>query len=918
MPTSPFVVLSKLTPPITSQGLVERSSLVEQFELAIDARLLLLVAPAGYGKTTAAAAYYRNRKAIGNAVGWVSMDTADRDPARFLAHLIGALQTGQQGVGLAAQSLLSVGGSVSVRSILLTLFNEIAAVNRHLTVVFDDFYRCASEETLELTEALLRDAPNTLQIVLTSRSMPELACIPQLRAHNRLAEVRAEDLRFDLMETSAFFNQSLRLNLDRAQIRALHERTDGWVTGLQLAGLSLRHRSDRAHFIAEFSGNHRDIVEYLAGDVLANLSEKDRCFLQETAILERLTASLCDAVTNRSGSAAMLDALERANMFMLPLDDSRSWYRYHHLFADFLRSGLQRERPEILPQLHRRAYAWFASHGMIGEAVGHAIEAGDWERAASFIESSWKDEVKMGHIRTILEWIKTLPNNVLDRHPILHIAQSWALALRRDHGQALEHFRLARSKIESADFDRSQLSTRDYTALVWEVRTTEILVHVFADAEDEMVAASGEELDNEPEYDPFVHGVRENVMIYASHVAGKFDQARRYAVRARERHMRADGIYGAVYSDCFRGLVEIDAGALDVAETFYGRAQQLASEKLGRLSVPAALPAVLITEVYYLRNRLDEAHQNLDEMLYIVDECAVLDAALIGHRVQAQLFLAAGCVELALDAIAEAEAIGRRSGFERLVISALTQRVRVLAAAGDFNPAETALKVAESLAGSPPPGEYCLRWSRRWAMIAQARAVLCIAQGRADEAMEILAPWIVDAESTHRVKARIELLVLDAVARVEIGDERGAIRRLGKALSLSSRNGMIRVYADEGARMKHLFLRAREQWAQDPQSLNWPAPQDHIAEVSVAIGCDTSLHSNTPNDPFYFGVAPKLSERELEVLRALLLGRSNKQIARQLDVAVSTIAWHLKNIYSKLHVSRRTEAVAVARARELC
>jgi ATP/maltotriose-dependent transcriptional regulator MalT len=912
MSNAPFVVLSKLTPPITDGRVVERSLVDALLTRGDSSRLVLITAPAGYGKTTAAAAHFERARRDGGIVGWVSLDAEDRDPSHFLAHFIAALQTAHTGIGIAAQSLLGVGSAVPVRGVLLTLFNEIATVNERVTIVLDDFYRCASEEVVTLVDGLLEEAPQNLHVILTSRTAPGLRMLGRLRVQSLLTEIRVDHLRLEPAEANAFCNEMQGLGLSREQVMALHERTDGWIAGLQLAVLSLRDRSDRDRFIAEFAGDNRDIVEYLAGDVVANLPPETRAFLQETAILERLTAPLCDAVAGRKDSAAMLAELERANLFLLPLDDRRTWYRYHHLFADFLRRHLADARPDDIKCLHRRAYTWYADHRMIGEAVGHALAAGDLDVTAGFIESSWHDVIKVGRVGTLLGWMERLPASLPERRPVLRIAMCWALSLRRDRRRALEQFRLASEAIESPDFDRGDMSDRAYEALLQELRTTELFVHVFADAEEEMVAAvtDGEELTTE--YDPFVHGVHDNLLIYASSVAGEYDSARRFAVRARERHMRSEGIYGAVYSDCLRGLVEVSTGDLASARMLYERALALASDRIGRVSVAAAMPAVLLSKVYYLCNDLERAQQKLDEMLHLVDECAILDAVLVGHRVLAQIHHVQGRSAQALDALAEAEAIGRRGGFDRLTISALSHRARILVQCGDLSGAVRTVDAAEQLAGPYPTGALA-RWSRRHVMVRQARAALQIAQGHPAAALETLMPVLAGAEAGGHIQRLVELLVLEVMARAAAGDERGATRQLRRALVTSAAAGMVRTYADEGEAMKPLVVRAWGHWVEGAGAPGSPVPREHIDAVLRAFASsDGEMPLAAPVEA-HPGMSPiALSDRELEVLRPLFAGCSNKQIARHLCVAESTVAWHLKNIYTKLNVTNRTEAVAVA------
>ncbi|MCE9648475.1 MAG: LuxR C-terminal-related transcriptional regulator [Parvibaculum sp.] len=915
MPNAPLVVMSKLTPPL-SAGVIARDCAGGLLDRGRNAKLILVTAPAGYGKTTAVAQHFNAERESGEAIGWVSLDNDDRDPSRFLGHVVAALQTAHTGVGLAAQSLLSVGSEMPVRSILLTLLNEVSTVGRPVTIVLDDFYRCAGDEVLAMIDNMLEAAPRNLRLIITSRSMPTLRSLGRFRVQNELVEVRAEHLRFELSETYAFLNDREGLDLSREQVSALHERTDGWIAGLQLASLSLRDRPDREHFITAFSGSNRNIVDYLATDVLSNLPVETRAFLQETAILERLNAPLCDTVAGRSDSAAMLVELEQANMFLLPLDDERTWYRYHHLFADFLRRHLAEDRPGDVQMLHRRAYGWYAANGMIGEAVGHALAAGDWDETADFIETSWHNVLKMGRIRTILDWIERLPQEVQDRRPLVRIAHCWVLALRRDCERGLQVFKSLSSQIEADDFDTGGMSERDLCALRAELRTTETFIHVFADAEEAMVAIAKEEPEDAPEFDPFVRGVHDNLLIYANFVAGDFDKARRFSARARERHMRADGVYGAVYSDCLRGLVEVCTGQLDVAETLYTRAFGLASERLGRLSLPAALPAALVSEVHYLRNDIEPARQNLNELLHMVDECAILDAMLVGRRVLAQIYVADGQEGAALDVLAESEAIGRHTGFARLVVSALGQRARILASIGDMAGAETAVNEAEGVAGQRQTGSTS-RWSRRHVLTVLARGGLLLAQGRPEEVQELLKPVLIDAGVCGRVRWQIELLVLDAIAKADSGDEPAAIRQIGRALSLSSRTGMIRTYVDEGPAAKRLLLKAHASWAENPSHMRLGVPSVHLELVLDAFGRDGLFRGDAAVLEIATGERPDLSDRERDVLKAVFVGQSNKQIARELGVAESTVAWHLRNIYSKLNVTRRTEAVAAALAHSL-
>jgi ATP/maltotriose-dependent transcriptional regulator MalT len=375
---------TKLYAPRVRRGLVARPRLVERLTRGVESRLTLVSAPAGFGKTTLLAAWLSAAPSAGPSVAWLSLDGADNQPVSFWTYLISALQGVAPGVGATALALLQERQS-PLETVLGTLLNDLGALPNDVTLVLDDYHVIEAQEVQAGMAYLIEHLPAHLHVVLLTRADPGLP-LALLRSHGELAEIRAADLRFTTDEAAAYLNEAMGLAMTERDIAALEERTEGWIAALQLAALSMQGRDDVAGFIAGFAGDDRYIVDYLVEEVLQRQSAQVRSFLLETSILDRLHGPLCDAVTAQDGGRAMLEALDRGNLFLVALDDRRRWYRYHHLFADVLRAHLIDEQPEAVPALHRRASEWYEANGQRSEAIRHALAGEDLERAADLVE----------------------------------------------------------------------------------------------------------------------------------------------------------------------------------------------------------------------------------------------------------------------------------------------------------------------------------------------------------------------------------------------------------------------------------------------------------------------------------------------------------------------------------------------------
>lgn len=904
------IVVSKLSPPRRAGGLVPRARLAELLNSGGQSKLRLILAPAGYGKSTLMAEQFRELRAGGACVAWVSLEYDDRDPVRFLTYFVAGLKRAGSDLVAGTHALLGAGTGVPARGVLLTLLNEIGACAQPVTVMLDDYYRAECTELNEILDRLLDHAPDNLRLVIASRVVPNLK-IGALRAQGQLSEIHAPALRFELDETTSFFNDVHELGLTAAQVAALHERMDGWVTGLQLASISLRDRSDRDSFISEFSGSHRDIVDYLATDVLDRQSSETKTFLQQTSILERLTAPLCTAVTQLDNSQEIIERLEHDNLFLLSLDDGREWYRYHHVFSEFLLRNFEREQPGKVEELHRRAYQWFADQGMLPEAVGHAIAAEDWSRTADFIESCWYDTVKMGRILTLYGWIGRLPPEILAGRPLVQLAYSWALALMRRCEGARTMFEAARTKIQEAGVDTSRVGSNRRQALALELQTTQALIAVFEDDIDRIREVVQTPVHEVSDPDPFIRGVHDNLLVFSNQTVGRFDAARRAAAHGRALHIRADSVYGMIYSDFFLGLVDVTEGDLGAAESHALRAFGLAKERIGQHSDPAALPASLLATIYYEWDRIEEARKYLDLSLPLIDECAALDAVIHGYRTLARMQYLENAPSDALDTLAVAEAIGDRGNFPRLTVSILGQRVHFLIRMGDV---ESASNVVEEMLGLAARAERRRvdLWPRLHSVADMAKARLQIATGAPEKGLRLLRDYAAMAEAAGRRQVLVEIRLLEALADFRLGNNGAAIRRLSRALSEGRKGALIRTFVDEGGELARLFRVALDEWSGSRISGAARPDPEYLSQLEAAmeIGAEAVARAGAP----CAGIdLDRLSGRETDVLRLVAEGTTNKGIAAELGVAESTVAWHLKNIYGKLDVSNRTAALAVAR-----
>jgi LuxR family maltose regulon positive regulatory protein len=636
--TSPLLT-TKLYLPVVRRNLVPRPHLLARLTEGVTRPLTLIAAPAGFGKTTLVGEWHVSKAGRKIPLAWLALDDDDNDPARFLTYLIAALTPLKPGFGESILPLLKSPQPVSAKLILTNFINEVNLFSTPFALVLDDYHVISSSAIHEAMAFLLDHLPPPLHIVITTRTDPPLP-LARWRARHQLVEIRGDDLRFTSAETATFLQQVMGLNLSSADVTVLETRTEGWVAGLQMAALSMQGRTDIAHFLNSFRGSHRYILDYLLDEVLQQQSEDIQQFLFQTSILNHLSGSLCDAVIERNDSQTMLEHLEQANLFVVPLDDERHWYRYHHLFVEALRHRLQHLYPEQVSSLHRRASIWHEQHGLMAEAIHHALAAPDFERAAYLVEQVGQELLIRSEIVTLLKWLNALPEELIRMRPHLCLFHAWTLILNNQIAEAEQRLQTA-SELKAAP------------AILGQVAAMRALIALFR---GDMRRAN--ELTRQvqavlPASDPFMRGVTTFNLGLSHFLNGDAEAARQAFAEVANISRQSGNMIVTVIIQCQMAEAQIGQGRLQQALATYQQALALATTPEG-LELPGAGQAHTgLAVIMYELNNLEAAAQHLAEGFRLnrqVGEMGAFD----GYIIQASLKQAQGDAAGALEAIEQA------------------------------------------------------------------------------------------------------------------------------------------------------------------------------------------------------------------------------------------------------------------------
>src|SRR5580658_3615401 len=896
------LLATKLHVPGPRLGFVARPRLAR----ALGGGLVLVCAPAGFGKTALVADWLRS---CGRPVSWLSLDVGDNDPVRFWRHVVAALDRARPGIGERVAPLPGPLPS-SFEGLVTALINELAALSgeNEIVLVLDDYHLVDARQVHASVAFLLEHLPPGLHLVLASRSDPPLP-LARLRARGQLAELRTDDLRFTAEEGAALLRESAGGALPGAAVAALVARTEGWAAGLQLAALSLRGRSDIAGFVAAFSGSHRYILDYLTGEVLDGQPEQVREFLLETSVLERLSGGLCDAVTGRDDGQAMLEQVERAGLFLVPLDEVRGWWRYHRLFADLLRARVQQQRPGRVAVLHRAAAAWYQERGLADDAVGHVLAAKDTAWAARLIEQHFDATLYLrSEGATAQRWLAALPDELVQTRPRLLLAQV-LLAATLGRAEAMEPpldaaERALAGAAPAADepFEPSagQAASMlgNIPALIAVHRS--FLAQLRGDAEGTAAFAS-QALAELGGGERLLSAIAHGLLAAADWLRGRLADAEQAFVSSIAGWQAGQPISWGVYQ---LGQVQRAQGRLDAAAETYQKTLDMAAES-GPPPAPPAGPAYVgLAEVAYQRNELDSALRQVTEGIALCRQFLYPAPLGTGLVTLAWIRQAQGDPGGALKAMAEAGRAALGPAVTDLLNPVPAQGARLLLAQGDV--AAAARWVKER--GLDPDDEPV--YPRELEHLVLARVLL--AQDRPAQALKLLEKMLAAASGQGRTGSVIEISALRALALAASGDQDAAVEALARALTLGCPQGYVRVFADEGAPMAALLARLSAA-QRDQRAAARGIHAGYLATLLRACGEADAAPPGSRAAATPPGMAEPLTARELEVLRLLAAGSSNQRIARELFVALDTVKKHVTHVLGKLGAANRTEAAARAR-----
>ena len=898
------LLTSKYRPPTPRPGTVARGRLADRRHAVCRSALTVVSAPAGFGKTTLLTQLLAAASADGAAVAWVALDRRDNDPAVFWTYLVTAIRTAIDGFGSGALQLLA-SSPPPMEAVLATLLNDLDRLPTDLVLVLDDYHLVETPDVHGAMTFLLEHPPRQLHVVLATRADPPLP-ITQMRVRGQLAEVRAADLRFTPAEAAAYLNGTMALGLTDGDVAALEARTEGWIAALQLAALTLQGRDDASAFIAGFAGDDRYIVDYLAEEVLARQPAEIRDFLLQTAILERLTGPLCDAVTGRGGGTATLLALERANLFLVPLDDRRQWYRYHHLFADVLHIHLLDERPDLVSALHRRASTWFEANDDTAQAISHAQAGGDTARAADLMELALPAMARARREAEFGRWLRALPDDVLRTRPVLGVALAGVLAQVGDFGTI------------GARLDRieSELRLDDGT---WPEQPPSDLIVVDQES---------------------FRSVPARIELYRAALAlssGDLNATIGHARRALSLAPADDALARAA-AGALAGLASWASGDLPGAHAAYARS-------VAGLTSVGFLADVLGCTITL--GDLERAQGQLGTALHTYRHALDLTAPAPGsaplrgtadmHTGLAGVLLERDDFAGAREELAASERLGRYNGLPQNEYRWRVVMARLREAEGDLDGALALLDDAERVYDGdyapnvqPVPamrarlrvrrGELALAavWAEERQLSAADEAIylreyehctlvrLLLARHRSEpqgcelaNALSLTDRVLAAAESGGRRATVIEALMLQALGHDAGRNRSAALTALHRAVTLAQPEGYVRLFTDEGPPIVALLEALRRR----------PTSPGYVNRLLEHVG------DPRPATPQHL-VEP-LTERELDVLRLLGGDLDGPDIARELSVSLNTVRTHTKNIYAKLGVSSRRAAVRQARNAKL-
>lgn len=894
LPPGPLMS-AKLHPPALPAQ-VARQQLRGLFESAGTARLILVRAPAGFGKTTALAQYQALLATRGVATAWLTLDPADNDVSRFLQYLVGAVAQITQDDASAAGGESPPDAGAPASDAALQAVDRLTAFDAPFALFLDEFEAIQETAVIRLVRKIVEQLPRRGQLVIAARNLPDLQ-LGRLRASGQLLEVDTEGLRFSLEETAEFVRQQQDAPLPPGQLFSLHQKTEGWPAALRLASIAMQRGEPCDTFIERFSGTDRALADYLADDVLDRQPAPVRDFLLRTAVLRHLSAPLCDALVPGADSEAILQALESANILLTRLERSDRWYRYHSLFADFLRDRLQREMPDEVPRMHAAASRWYEANGRFVPAIDHALEGGQHARALALLALHADDLLGQGRMRLLSRWFDALPEPLLRERPGLQLVRAWAMAFTRSPTEAI------------AALDRIDTAAAADADIAAQLPALRVVLLANMDEVEQACTVGEASLARLPTSNPFADNVLTNTLASVYSMSGRQAEARQLLDHARAAQGREASAFGMMYSESVEGIIDLMEGRLRQATARFHIAVTGTRRLPGNHANSNAMASVLYAAALYEADELDAAAHLLNIYVPLIRDIALPDQMILGHALLSRVLFHRGDVDQALQLLTELEYLGHRKALPRVVASARLERARALLLQGNAQAAGMEL----DRAGTPA------LWARvdRMRLLAHdledpvlGRLRRLVAMGEAGAALPGLEREIARARAASRLRRAMKLQVLRGLALARSGSEPAALAAIGEVLAQAAPEGFMRLLIDEGPAVGRLVQRQAQAPGRTPAS---PLFADYLDRLLRGFGPLPAEDEDSPPAGMTEPTGDPLTRGEIRVLQLVAEGYSNNAMAEKLFVSGNTVRTHLRNINAKLGARSRTQAVAIGR-----
>jgi LuxR family maltose regulon positive regulatory protein len=887
-----LILTTKLFAPPLRPGWILRQRLIEQLNARSQRKLTLVSAPAGYGKTTLISSWLHETN-IPSA--WLSLDEGDNDPIRFFHYLITSLQKLIPDIGMDLPGMLQVAQPPAFDVLINLLINETTRQNSPFIIVLDDFHVISSQPVLDMVIFLLEHMPPHMHLVLLSRVDPPFP-LARLRVRNQLVDIRADQLRFTRDEIAVFLNEIMQLKLSADDLAAIETRTEGWIAGLQLAALSMQSCQDIHGFVSAFTGSHYYVVDYLVEEVLKFQPLNISSFLLQSSILSRLCGPLCEAVIDANPASpvdgqTMLETLEQMNLFLIPLDEERHWYRYHHLFSDVLNKHLEHQFSHLLPELHHRASQWYEQNGFVSEAIQHALAAGEQDRAAQLIEQNGCFLLMSGEVSTLLNWTHAIEFQS-KAHPWLAIQMAWAQALVGNLDQV-------ESTLQTPD---QLLSPLEPTAEVKTMRGTiaAARAHCANSQGDTRRAAdyAQQALQQLPDCSSISQSIRSvatSILGDASWINGNLDEAAHAYTEAIRIGREANNLHMVIIANSNLAEILMEQGQLHRASMIYTNSLQMAVRPDGQRSPLAGKIYAGLSRLSYERDQLEDANQYVHHCIDLCQQWGDIDQQAVAYAMLARLEQTRGNLEQAREAMLNAELlIGESLISTRRSMLVAIDLVRVWLAQGNLE------KLSQLIQKIGISVEDDIPYQQEPKYMILLRVLL--ARNDYATALGLSKRLLQQAEMAGRMGFAVEVLILQALIFQGKKDTEHALAVFDRALLLAQPEGYVRMFLDEGEPVTRLLCQSRS------RQLGNSYATELLSRIGGISGM-TQPSMQLLNEP--------LTAREVEVLKLIEAGCSNQEIAEQLVISIPTVKRHISNVYTKLGVKSRTQAIAIGKELKL-